>query len=107
MSASRLQSHFIRQGIGRTMLGELVPMFEELHCPFMLLGRLAGRKRAEIAAFSRLRIQLARIKAIAAGAKLANHGMALCDRGPWSRRRRTLANLAPGGGQVSWWVSDE
>src|SRR5215468_6854003 len=46
---------------------------EVLHGALVLLGRRARRKRAEIAAAAGLRVELARIEAIAARLELADH----------------------------------
>src|SRR5580700_6804008 len=46
---------------------------EVLHGALVLLGRRARRKRAEVAAAAGLRIELARIEAIAARFELADH----------------------------------
>src|SRR5688572_4179933 len=53
---------------------------EELHVLFMLFGGLPGLERAEIAAFARLRILLARVEPPAARLELADHRAAACLR---------------------------
>src|SRR5262245_15154398 len=58
---------------------------EVLHGAFVLLGRRARLEGAEIAAPADLRVQLARIEAIAARLELADHGLAQPRPEGWRR----------------------
>jgi hypothetical protein len=54
-----------------------VPL-EVLHFPFMLLCRGKGGKRAQVATFARLGVELAGIEPKFAGGKFADHGVVSC-----------------------------
>src|SRR5512133_156624 len=60
-----------------------LPPLEVLHVALVLLRGLACRKRAEIAAFAGARVDLARVEAIFARRKLADH-----DGAPESEREK-------------------
>jgi hypothetical protein len=51
----------------------LAVVLEILHCPFVLFGFLARSERTKIAAFARVRVRLARVKAVLAILEFANH----------------------------------
>src|SRR6516162_5132990 len=63
---------WVRQGKGRCG-GAASMTLEVLHGALVLLGRRARRKRAEVAAAAGLRVDFARIEAIAARLELADH----------------------------------
>src|SRR5947209_3091395 len=48
--------------------------FEELHVAFVFFGRGKRAKRAEVAPFVRLAVDLPGVKAVFAGLELADHG---------------------------------
>jgi hypothetical protein len=48
-------------------------MFEELHCPFMLLGRVARFEGTKVLSLAAFWIDLSRVQAIVARCELSNH----------------------------------
>ena len=66
----------------RTDFRRLLAFSSISHLGFVLLGLFPVAEGPEVPALAGLGIDLARIEPKLARAKLANHGMALCDRGP-------------------------
>src|SRR6516225_2531189 len=62
-----------RRGFGRGCGGAASMTLEVLHGALVLLGRRARRKGAEVAAAAGLRVDFARIEAIATRLELADH----------------------------------